>query len=169
MVKETRDSFDFAAGQTAEFAKQIQQMMAIYFSWFQNTTSVWKSMNPDSRLFTHANKRVGAASIYLSKLSRATDLQEIAKIQMEYMQMRMLMFNDLTKEAGDAVSVASNLLGGFISLLNWQKILEDLARNSPTYRQTGGSERVRTWSAVSTQEGQSAEDDGRKTTRRPKQ
>jgi hypothetical protein len=36
-------------------------------------------------------------------------------------------------------------MGDFLSL--WQHTLEDLARKSPVYKQTGGDEHIRTWSA----------------------
>jgi hypothetical protein len=166
MAEEKRESIDSSAEQTAEFAKQIQQMMTNYFALFQNSAPASRVMNLNSRLLTYPTQRVNAASSFLSKLSQAADLQEVVKTHMEHAHMRMLMFHDLTKEIGDAVAASTNLLGAFASLLNWQKVLGDLARNSPTYRQTGGNERMRIWSAVPTQERQRTGDGGRKTTRR---
>jgi hypothetical protein len=169
MAEET-GSFDSSrtAEPAAELTKRIQEMMAIYFGWFQNSTSAWGRTNLKSRLLSRATEHVSAASTFVSKLSQAADLQEVVKIQLEFVQMRMTMLNERTKEIGDAVAGATNLVGAFTSLLNWQKVLEDLASSSPTYRQTGGNERMRTWSAAATQNGptRGSAGDDRKTTRR---
>jgi hypothetical protein len=151
-------------------------MMAIYFGWFQNSTSAWGRMKTSARgrtnlkssLLSHATEHVSAASTFVSKLSKAADLHEVVKIHLEFVQMRMTMFHERTKEIGDGVAAATNLLGTFTSLLNWQNVLEDLASSSPAYRQTGGNERMRTWSAVATQNGptRGSAGDDRKSTRR---
>jgi Phasin protein len=171
MAEET-GSFDSSrtAEPAAELTKRIQEMMAIYFGWFQNSKSAWGRTNLKSRLLSHATDHVSAASTFVSKLSKAADLQEVVKIQLEFVQTRMTMFNERTKEIGDAVAAATNRLGAFTSLLNWQKVLEDLASSSPTYRQTGGNERKRTWSAAATQNGptRGSAGDDRKATRRRK-
>jgi hypothetical protein len=154
MAEET-GSFDSSkmAEQAAElFAKLIQETMTNCFGWFQNSRSVRSGTNLNSWLLSRATERMSAASIFINKLSRAADLQEVVKIQCEFVQTQMTMLNSRTKEIGDAVAVATNLAGAFVSILNWQKVLEDLARNSPTYRQTGGNERIRIWSAVAGQE-----------------
>jgi hypothetical protein len=164
MADETR-SFDSsgAADQAAELGKRVQEMMANYFDWLQHATSAGGSTNLNSRLLNYttlnsrllnyATEHVNAASTLISKLSRAADLQEVVKIQMEFVQTQMTMFNTRTKKIDDAVAAAGNLVGSFVSLLSWQKVLQDLARNSPKYTQTSGDDRMRTWSAVPPHEG----------------
>ena len=179
MAEET-GSFDSSrtADPAADLSKRIHEMMAIYFGWFQTSTSAGGRMktsargrtNMKSRLLSHATEHVSAASTFVSKLSKAADFHEVVKIHLEFVHMRMTMFHERTKEIGDGVAAATNLLGTFTSLLNWQKVLEHLASSSPAYRQTGGNERKRTWSAVATQNGptRGSAGDDRKAKRRRK-
>lgn len=154
MAEET-GSFDSArmAEQVAEqVTKRIQEMMANYSGSFQNSPSARGSTNLHSRLLNRASEHMGAASLYVNRLSQATDLQEVVKIHSEFAHMQMKMFHERTKEIGDAVAAATNLVGAVVSLLNWHQVLKDLGRNSPIYKQTGGNEQMRTWSAVPSQE-----------------
>ena len=64
------------------------------------------------------------------------------------MQMQINMFDERAKELSDGVAAASNLVGAFFSLLRWREVLHDMARNSPTYIETGGEGTKRNWSAV---------------------
>jgi hypothetical protein len=148
MAEET-GSFDSSKQTAEQITKRIQEMMASYFGWLQK--SRWGTADLNTRLLTCATEQISAASTFVNKLSQAADLQDVVKLQIEFVQMQMTMFTERTKEIGNAVAAATNLLDAFVSILHWRQVLEDLARNSPRYRQTGGNERTRTWSAVPTQ------------------
>jgi hypothetical protein len=75
-------------------------------------------------------------------------LYDVARIQAEFTQMQINMFNERAKELSDGVAAASNLVGALFSLLRWREVLHDMARNSPTYIETGGEGTKRNWSAV---------------------
>jgi hypothetical protein len=139
MAKEKGSSQPRTA-KTEQTAEHLTKRMA--------NLSPWGSMH-------HATKHVAAALTHVQKLSQATDLQDRLRIHAEHVKTHVDLFNERAKELSDAVAVASNLIGGVVSHLHWHKHLGDMARNSPTYEQTGketgGKGRKRNWSAARTQ------------------
>jgi hypothetical protein len=95
----------------------------------------------------HAKKHTTAASTYLHKLSQAGDLHDRAKAHAEFVQMHIDMCNERATKLSEAVAAASNFMGAFVSLLQRRQHLDDLARNSPSYKETGREGRKRNWSA----------------------
>jgi len=95
----------------------------------------------------HAKKHATAASTYLHKLSQAGDLHDRAKAHAEFVQMHIDMCNERATKLSEAVAAASNFMGVFVSLLQRRQHLDDLARNSPSYKETGREGRKRNWSA----------------------
>jgi|SRR5262249_25811994 hypothetical protein len=79
-----------------------------------------------------------AASTYLQKLSQAEDLQDRAIAHVEFVQMQIEMCNKRAKGLSDALAATNNYMGVFVSLLQRGRYLDEMARKSPPYRETGG-------------------------------
>lgn len=95
------------AHQTAEqITKQTQGAMEDYFSWLQNNMSAspWGSTDLNKKLLSYATENVTAAVAFMQKLSHAKDLQDVVKIQTEFVQMQIEIFNKRAKELGAAVA-----------------------------------------------------------------
>jgi hypothetical protein len=112
-IQPTGAPFQYSKGiaqQTAEqIMKQNQGAMENYFSWLQNTMSVspWGSTDLNKKLPTYATENVTAAVTFVQKLSQAKDLQDVIKIQTEFVQMQIDTFNQRAKELGEAVMAAT--------------------------------------------------------------
>jgi hypothetical protein len=95
------------AQQTAEqITKQTQGAMENYFSWLQNnmSPSTWASTDLNKKLLSYATENVTAAIAFVQKLSQAKDLQDVVKIQTEFVQMQIETFNKRAKELSAAVA-----------------------------------------------------------------
>jgi hypothetical protein len=135
MAKQTGPSQP-KTGMTEQTAGQVTKRIA--------NLSPWGSMH-------HATKHVAAAFRHAQSLSQATDLHDRLRIHAEHVKTHIDLFNERAKELSDAVAVASNFIGTVVSQVHWHKHLSDMARNSPTYKETGGKGRKRNWSAARTQ------------------
>jgi hypothetical protein len=81
---------------------------------------------------SHATRHANAAATYAQKLSQATDLHDRFRAHAEFVHMYVDMCNERAKLLNDAVAVAGNLMGAFVSILHRGKFLEDIAaRNAP--------------------------------------
>ena len=98
-VAKDTEPFRFLTGmaqQTAEqITKQTRGAMQDYFSWLQNAMSAspWGSMDLNKKLLSYATENVTAAVTFVHKLSQAKDLQDVVKIQTEFVQMQIETFN----------------------------------------------------------------------------
>jgi hypothetical protein len=98
---------------------------------------------------SHTTKHANAAATYAQKLSQATDLHDRLRAHAEFVHMHVDMWNDRAKFLSDAVAVAGNLMGAFVSILHRRKLLDDMAaRNSsrpssPIPSETGVEKRKR--------------------------
>jgi hypothetical protein len=82
------ESLTGMAQQTAEQMKeQTQRAMENYVSWLQNAMSTFPWVNTDlnKKLVNHATENVTATFIFLQKLSQAKNLEDVTKIQTEFM------------------------------------------------------------------------------------
>jgi hypothetical protein len=96
---------------------------------------------------TQAADYATAASTYLQNLSQAKDLQERALAHSKFVKMQIEKCDERAKGLSDALAAANNFVGGFVSLFQLHKDLDEQARNSPTDRKTGGNGRKRRSSA----------------------
>ncbi len=140
--------------QTAELvAKQIQATITNFFGRVQTTMSASPgNKDPMTKQVTawgmdHATKHVKAASTYVQKLSQAADVHDRVHAHAEFVHRHIEMCHERAKVLTDAVAAASNFMGACVSMLHWNKHLRDMARTSPTYKETGGEGQRRDWSA----------------------
>jgi hypothetical protein len=96
---------------------------------------------------TQAADCATAASTYLQNLSQAKDLQERALAHSKFVKMQIEKYDERAKGLSDALAAANNFVGCFVQLIQHYKQLDELARNSPTDRETGGNGRKRRSSA----------------------
>jgi hypothetical protein len=90
----------------------------------------------------HATKHVAAALTFTQKLSQATDLHDRMRIHAEHAQMHMDLFNERAKHLGDAMAVASNLVGTVASQMRLHKHLGQTAGKSSEHKPTEDESRT---------------------------
>ena len=86
--------------QTVEqITKQTQGAMENYFGWLQESMSSfpWSNTNLNRILLSNATQNVTATLAFLQKLSQAKNLQEVVKIQTDFMEAQMNSFNEQAK------------------------------------------------------------------------
>src|SRR5690349_13638016 len=90
-------------GRTEDNAERTQAMMGNYFSCLQNTMSAspWANMELNKKLLSYATETVSADVTLTQRLSRAKNLDDAVKIQTEFVQAQMEVFNQRAKELGE--------------------------------------------------------------------
>jgi hypothetical protein len=73
--------------------------METYFSWLQNAMSAspWSNVDLNKKLLSYATENVTAAVGLVQKLSQAKDVEQVVKIQTEFMSKQLASFNEQTK------------------------------------------------------------------------
>ena len=85
-------------------AKQTREALDIYFDFIQKAVSSYPSGGTEfgEKLKSHTEKNIAAAQGFVHKLSQATDLNDVFRIQTEFMQMQLNAFGEQAKSLGDA-------------------------------------------------------------------
>ena len=80
-----------------------------YFDVMKQTLSSYPLGGSElgEKLKSYAEKNVATAHEYLNKLSQARDLQDVVRIQTEFMQMQFNAFGEQTKSLGEAFTKAA--------------------------------------------------------------
>jgi hypothetical protein len=88
---------------TEDIAERTQAMMGNYFSWLQNAMSAspWANMELNRKLMSYATESVSAYVEHTQRLSQARNLEDAAKIQTEFVQAQIEVFNQRAKELGE--------------------------------------------------------------------
>ena len=63
--------------------------------------SPWGNTDLNKKLVSYATENVGAAFGYVQKLSQAKNLEDVLKIQTEFMNAQMNSFNEQAKNIGE--------------------------------------------------------------------
>ena len=92
--------------QTMEHTRGV---LGQYFDFLQQTLSSYPSGGTElgKKLKGYAEKNIATAHEYLDKLSQAKDLQDVVRIQTEFMQMQFNAFTEQTKSLGEAFTKAA--------------------------------------------------------------
>ncbi len=92
-----------AAKQTDEITQRTQAAMGNYFSWLQNAMSAspWANMELNRKLMSYVTESVSAYVEHTQRLSQAKNFEDAVKIQTEFVQAQMELFNQRAKELGD--------------------------------------------------------------------
>jgi hypothetical protein len=94
------ESLTGIAQQTADqITQQTKVAMENYLTWFQNAMSASQSGNVDlnRKLLSYATENVTTAVGLVQKLGQAKNLEEVVKIQTDFISKQMVSFNEQTK------------------------------------------------------------------------
>jgi hypothetical protein len=82
-----------------EFTERTKHAMETYVNWLQNamSPSPWSNVDLNKKLFACATENVTAAVGLVEKLSQAKNLEDIVKIQTEFMSGQLGSLNEQTK------------------------------------------------------------------------
>jgi hypothetical protein len=81
-----------------QIEERTRHAMQNYFDWLHNAilASPW-SNNLNKKLLSYATENVTAAVGLVQKLSQAKDVEQVVKIQTEFMSQQLNAFNEQTK------------------------------------------------------------------------
>ena len=102
--KESSESLTGMAKQTAEqITGRTQEAMENYFTWLQTTMSAspWGNTDLNRKLLSYATENVSATFGFLQKFSQAKNMEDVVKIQTEFMSAQMNSFNEQAKNIGE--------------------------------------------------------------------
>lgn len=111
--KEPFQSLTGIAQQTAEqFAKQTRRATENYFSWVWNAMSVfpWSNADLNRNLLNQTTENVSAAISFMQQLSQAKNLEDVSKIQAEFMEKQMKSFSEQAKTVGEITQAAADAM-----------------------------------------------------------
>ena len=85
--------------QDVQIEERTKHAMETYFSWLQNAMSAspWSNLDLNKKLLSYATENVTAAVALVQKLSQAKDVEQVLKIQTEFMSKQLASFNEQTK------------------------------------------------------------------------
>ncbi len=107
-MAKTKEASELA--KTAEqITAQAQRATANYFDWVQKSMSAFPLSNTDlpKKLLSYTTKNVAASFALANRLIHAQNLQDVVRIQTEFMEEQINTFNERVKELREAVAAAS--------------------------------------------------------------
>jgi hypothetical protein len=102
--KESSESLTGIATQTAEqIAGRTQETMGHYLSWLQNamSTAPWGNTELTKKFLSYATENISNAFGFVQKLSQAKNVEEVMKIQTEFMTAQFSSFSEQAKNLGE--------------------------------------------------------------------
>ena len=79
-----------------EFTERTKHAMETYVNWLQNA-SPWSNVGLNKKLLSYATDNVMAAVGLVEKLSHAKNLEDVVKIQTEFVSKQLGSLNEQTK------------------------------------------------------------------------
>ena len=103
MAPKTPDAFEPARQTAEQMTERTQEGIANYFSWLQNAmqASPWGNTDLNKKLMSYAAETVTAPLSFAQKLSQAKNLEDVVKIQTEFVKAQTDSFNEHAKELGE--------------------------------------------------------------------
>jgi hypothetical protein len=96
-----KEQFESLTGieQDVQITERTKHAMENYFNWLQNAMSAspWSNVDLNKNLMSYATDNVTAAVGLVQKLSQAKNLEDVVKIQTEFMSKQLGSFNEQTK------------------------------------------------------------------------
>jgi hypothetical protein len=82
-----------------QFTERTKHAMETYVSWLQNTMSAspWSNVALNKNLLSYAKENVTAAVGFVQKLGQAKNLEDVVKIQTEFVSKQIDSLNEQTK------------------------------------------------------------------------
>ena len=103
MATKTQDAFEPARQAAEQMTERTQDAITNYFSWLQNVmqASPWGNTDLNKKLMSYAAETVTAPLSFVQKLSQAKNLEDVVKIQTEFVKAQTDSFNEHAKELGE--------------------------------------------------------------------
>jgi hypothetical protein len=85
--------------QGVQIEERTRHAMETYFNWLQNAMSAspWSNIDLNKKLLSYATENVAASVGLIQKLSQAKTLEDVVKIQTEYVSKQVGSLNEQTK------------------------------------------------------------------------
>jgi|SRR5512135_1015637 hypothetical protein len=85
--------------QEVQIEERTRHAMETYVNWLQNAMSAspWTNVGLNKKLLSYATDNVTSAVGLVEKLSHAKNLEDVVKIQTEFMSQQLDSFNEQTK------------------------------------------------------------------------
>ena len=99
--------------QDVQVEERTKHAMETYVNWLQNAMSAspWTNVDLNKKLLSYATENVTAAVGLVQKLSHAKTLEEVVKIQTEFMSKQLDSFNEQTKAMVEICTKAAQKAG----------------------------------------------------------
>jgi len=112
MAKDSNPLEDWNANAQRTLEQTMEHTRGVlgqYFKFLEQTLSSYPSGGTEfgEKLKSYAEKNIATAREYANKLSQAKDLQDVVRIQTEFMQMQFNAFGEQTKSLGEAFAKAA--------------------------------------------------------------
>ena len=112
MAKDTKPMEEWNANAQRTLEQTMEHTRGVlgqYFKFLEQTLSSYPSGGTEfgEKLKSYAEKNIATAHEYVNKLSQAEDLQDIVRIQTEFMQVQLNAFGEQTKSLGEAFTKAT--------------------------------------------------------------
>jgi len=104
MATKTQDAFEPARQAAEQMTERTQDAITNYFSWLQNAmqASPWGNTDLNKKLMSYATDTVTAPLSFVQKLSQAKNLEDVVKIQTEFVKATLpSSFNEHAKELSE--------------------------------------------------------------------
>ena len=103
MAAKTPDAFESARQTAEQMTERTQEAIGNYFSWLQNAmqASPWGNTDLNRKLMSYATETTIAPLSVAQKLSQAKNLEDVVKIQTEFVKAQTDSFNERAKELGE--------------------------------------------------------------------
>jgi hypothetical protein len=103
MATKTQDAFEPARQAAEQMTERTQDVITNYFSWLQNAmqASPWGNTDLNKKLMSYTTETVTAPLSFVQKLSQAKNLEDVVKIQTEFVRAQTDSFNEHAKEIGE--------------------------------------------------------------------
>ena len=110
MAKDTKPSEDLST-MASQTIKQARGAMENYLDFFQKSMSAspWAGTELNKKMADYAQQNVATAFGFAQKLTQAKDLQDLVRIQTEFLQTQM---KSLTEQAKDLSETATKAAAG---------------------------------------------------------
>jgi hypothetical protein len=100
-MAEDKERFESLTGieQDVQITERTKHAMESYFTWLQNAMSAspWINADLNKKLLSYATENVTAAVGLVEKLSHAKNLEDVVKIQTEFVSKQLGSLNEQTK------------------------------------------------------------------------
>jgi hypothetical protein len=103
MAPKTQDAFESARQTAEQMTERTQEAITNYFSWLQNAMQAfpWGNTDLNKKLMSYATVTITAPLSFVQKFRQARNLEDVVKIQTEFVKAQMDSFNEHAKELGE--------------------------------------------------------------------